>query len=236
MARSASTAACVGGWSSAATAARVAASSARVSSPNAPCPDGRQHDLQRQRLGDLLGQSQPPQARLGQHQRVVAALVAAFAAGCRRCREYPPFADRGGSAAVAPGAADCRCRRCPVGQLVERCAAGGNQNVARRRPFGHGRQTQPRRRDGRQVLEAVYGQIDAAVEQRKLDFLGENPLARRWPRSPRAVDRPSWRSGTISTSIPRCRNCAATHSACQRANALPRVPSRRGMGGRGTRD
>ena len=77
---------------------------------------------------------------------------------------------------LRPPPQTARADRRPLGQLVERRAAGRNQDVARRRPLGHRRQTQPRRCDRRQVFEAVYGQIDAAIQQGKLDFLGEKPL------------------------------------------------------------
>ena len=100
-------------------------------------------------------------------------------------------------AAAEAARADDRARR----QGVERREVDGEQRIARRGPRGHGGEHQPGHGFGRQVLEAVDGQVDLAAQQRLLNLLGEQPAARL------AVDRAEWRSPlvemtTISTAWP----------------------------------
>ena len=62
-------------------------------------------------------------------------------------------------------------------QLGERARLAADEHVARVFALEAGRQHQPGRQHGRHVLGRMHGEIDAAVEQRFLDLLGEQALA-----------------------------------------------------------
>ena len=123
-------------------------------------------------------------------------------------------------------AAGSRCRRRARRQIVER--AGRRASRARRaglRAAGT-RRGEARGQLGRQVLQAVDGEVDVAVEERLLDLPHEQPLAadvgearlrRASPASASARARPRRRA----------RAAVGRRSAWTSASRLPRVPDAR---------
>ena len=65
-----------------------------------------------------------------------------------------------------------RARRQTVERLHGRIAK--DEHVADGSPLGHGRQRQPLHGLGRQILQAVHGQIDSILAERTLNLLGKD--------------------------------------------------------------
>ena len=105
----------------------------------------------------------------------------------------------------------------------------GDQGIGHVFARGHGGQGQALGAQGRQVLEAVHGHVDRAVQHRPLDLLGEQAGAadRGQGRDPVAValgldlDQLDGQAGMAAPAGGR-----RPSSACQRARRLPRVPIR----------
>ena len=119
--------------------------------------------------------------------------------------------------------------RAPLGSIVQRQPRRAAEGVARILALGNGRQQQARGQHGRHVLEAVHGQVRAAIEQRLLDLLHEQALATHGGqgRGEEAVPR----GGHLHEGAPRDPGAAgvssaATCRACQRASGLCRVAIR----------
>ena len=171
-ARSAVTAACVAGWSSAAQASNPAPA-ARVSMRQRSLADGGAHHIRRQDFRDAAAPAEALQAGGGQQDGVVLACIELAQARIQiaahrfhgevrtELAQLRGAAQRAGS---DPGAG---------GQIGQRAAHHG---VARVLALGHGGQHQARGQLGGQILQAVHGEIGAAVEQGFLNLLGEQAL------------------------------------------------------------
>ena len=80
-----------------------------------------------------------------------------------------------------------------VGKAIAARPVARDQHVARVLPLGNRRDLQPIRQPGRHVLHRVHREIDAPVQQRLLDLLGEEPLAADLgERVGQRSDRPRW--------------------------------------------
>ena len=141
--------------------------------PQGPLPHGRQGQLQRQDLGDLPLEPEPPEPRLGQDDGVVIALVQLAEPGVDVSAKVAHFEVAAGVEQLGPAAEAAGPNHRADGKPLERPGPVRDQHVVDRGPLGHGRQAQTRHHVGRQVLQAVDGQVDAALEQLPLDFLRE---------------------------------------------------------------
>ena len=144
---------------------------------NGALPSGGQADRGRQKFADPIGAAQPFEPGLGQHNRVVIALRQLSQARVHVSAhlDHYEIAAMVAQLRLAPQAAGAHAG--PARQLIELEAAARDERVARVFPFADGRDLEPRRKSGRHVFHAVDGQIDALLEQRVFQFLGENSLA-----------------------------------------------------------
>ena len=163
-----------------------------------PLSDGRQHETERQQFGNMHGESQSPQARFGQNQDVEIALLEFAEPSLHVAADILHLQVRAGVQQLGPSPQAARADARPGRQPQK--GAGGfffsqgrrimrdrkmtlapffstDQRVGGGSPLRYGGQNQSRRHAGRQVLEAVNGQIDPTVEQSPLDFLGENAFS-----------------------------------------------------------
>ena len=156
--------------------------------------DGGEHDLRCDPFGNPAREAQTVEAGLCQDDRVVLA--------CIKFREprIDISADIGeiqvravvqklGLAAKAAGSDSGT-----PGQLGKGWRLSADKDIADRLALGYCRQHQSGNRLGGKILQAVYGQVDAALKQGVLDFLGEYALTAECP------DR------TALSSIPRGRD------------------------------
>ena len=141
-----------------------------------------------------------------------------------------PPVQRLGLAAQAGGA-----QRAPCGSAVNERGLVADEGVARVLALGDRGDDQARRQLGRHVLHRMDGAVDAAVQQRLLDLLGEQPLAAdlQQPAVLHAVagggDRDQRRDRARRRSGPRParRRCArCIMPAWASASLEPRVPMR----------
>ena len=150
--------------------------------PQGPLPDRRQEPGRAEPLGDVAVQPEPAQARLGQdHARRARRSRAWFS----RVSTFPRTPD---DVQVGPGVEQLRpaperagADRRPVGQGVEGPVARGDQGVGHVLAGRDGPQDQAVGPLGRQVLQAVDGDLDEPLEQGPLDLLGEQARSRRSP-------------------------------------------------------
>ena len=179
-ARSAVTAAWVAAWSSGAQASKRIARGARLDGQRA-LPDRRAHHLRRQGFRRC---GRPSPAASGRRRPAGwrrTGLRRACAGACPDCRA-PIRSTRSGRSAPqlrGRGAGNwCRPWR-PGGSSSRRLPDHGVARIFALRNRG---QHQAVRQFGGQVFQAVHRQVGAAVQQRLLDFLGEQALgARPWP-------------------------------------------------------
>ena len=210
------------GWSRRRTALRrrVAARHDRERS----LPDGRKEHGLVEHVGDLIEAPEPRQARAGQDDRVEAALAQAPDARVHVAARLDDLEVRTGApelrAAARAGGPDARA----AGKVGERPPRLRDEDVARVFPLGNRREDQSFRQRRGHVLEAVHGEVDAAVEQGLVELAREVSL-------PGDRARPPPRAGRRSSAPPRSRPSprrahAVTIAAWASDSALPRAPSR----------
>ena len=133
-------------------------------------------------------------------------------------------------AAPAGAATTCRpSRRAAAGQVARLAADESVAGVLARQEC---REHKTGRQERRHVLRGMHREIDAAVDQRLLDLLGEQPLAAGLRQRPVLNPVARWCGSPRSRSVPdrgRAPSPAASRTipACASASGLPRVPIRR---------
>ena len=177
------------GSSSGRKSSRRAASSLAALDAQGPLPHGGQEPRRLEPLGDVTLQAQPVQARPGEDHGVELALEGLVEPGLDVAPdghhvEVGPQVEELGAAAERAGA-----HPGPLGERAQGPMDRGDQGVGHVLARGHGGQGQALGAQGRQVLEAVHGQVDRAVQERPLDLLGEQagPADRGQGRVPVAV-------------------------------------------------
>ncbi len=180
--RSAATARWVTVSSRIASSARVRSSSRRHSIPRRPLPHGRQEPGRAQTFADPMIQSQAAQARPRPGSRRRAVPRSPGPAGSRRS----PGAGRpsGRPEARGPGTDAGAIRSRPTRLPGSRSRLRWTGAIRASAEFLAGRdgcQDQRVGPLGRQILQAVDGDLDPPVEQSPLDLLGEQPRDRRSP-------------------------------------------------------
>ena len=140
-----------------------------------PLPGRRGAEVHREGARAGRGQAETPKAGRGQHERVVVAARRASPAGCRRCRGPAAPPRRGGRPSSWAARRGLPVpTRAPSGMWSMPPGTPTSTSRASSRA-GHGDHAEPLGEVGRQVLGRVDGQVGAAVEQRLLQLLDEQP-------------------------------------------------------------
>ena len=203
----------------------ASASSSRHSTASARLADLRQHRVDVEPLGDVVGQAEAVERGGRHHDGVVRQPPWPAASACSRAGSRS--AGRGGGAGARPGGAAIRW---PPPRPRAGRRAWSPTSASRGSPrSGHGGEDEAGHRDRRQVLGAVHREVGAAVEHGGLHLLGEHALAAELP--DRHVEAAVALGVDHDEPRPRGRDRAArssdaTCSACQRARGLPRVAAR----------
>ena len=209
---------------------------ARISMATMPCPGAGTHDVEGQRRRDAVANAEPAQARRGQHERIVLAVVELAQA------RIDVAADRRRS--VAPGSTGSELRATPHAagadrwRLARACASAASRSRGRRgRPAARARRADPRAaapprsEPVRQDPPACPWRCGPRGRRRRASSASSISLTnRRLPPGLATAARVCSRSPvvlmmTISTRVPARRQRRRRSRACHSASGLPRVPS-----------
>ncbi len=140
-------------------------------------PDRRQEQFERQPLGNFRGQTESSNACLGQNNCIEFAGVDFLEPRIDVAADFLDLKIRPEVKQLGLSAVAARADRGFLREVFERAEFRGDQHVATSRTLGNGCKAKLRRLFGGQILQAMHGGVDAAVEQGLLNFLGENALA-----------------------------------------------------------
>ena len=140
-------------------------------------PRCRQHLVQRQVLANAVRQPQTGQSRGGQDDGVILTGIQLAQAGVevapQRLDAKPRVPRLQLCSPAHAGGTHHRIGR----KFIQRGIPGAHEGIARIGPRHHCRQVETFGQVHRHILERMHGQFGTPVEQRHLQFLGEQPLA-----------------------------------------------------------
>ena len=165
------------GWSSADTRSRVLLVGAAALDTDHALGNGRQADLRIEARGDARFQSQPGQARAGEHDGIHFPRIVPPQPGIDVAAQgfYFQVGAGGQQLRLAPQArgADARAAR----QVVESGRFGSDERVAGIRPVEHRGDDEAFGKIAGQILHRMHGDVGTGLLERHLQFLDEQSLA-----------------------------------------------------------
>jgi len=173
--------------------------------PQRPLSSRWQHDLDREKLGNLRLQSQTVHASRGDDHAIDLPLAHFAQARVHIAADVLHLQLPVQHEQLRPAAQAARTNTPGTGRRGEPAAVTPHKHVAHIVPGRHSTQVQPRRERRRYVLHTVHGEIDRLTQQRVFNLLYKQPLT------------PDTRQRVMTVPIPRGAN---HHDLCRESRVL----------------